>query len=382
MSPQVIWHAPVYDPSGYASCARDYIFALHEAGVEVKVQPVTFWSPITTPAVSGAKYDLLKALEQTKVSDTCPRVWHMVPDLYKNLDMKRNEIGYTVFETSSIPENWVEKMYRMSHILCPCEFNIETFEKGGFNKNRMTVIPHIVNTEFWDPERYTALDLTANKRIPPKNYYFLSIMDVTHRKGWDILLRAYLREFEGVNDVGLVFKGYFGGVSANHKKNLIARLQDFGKKLGLRHPPDIIFYGDILDQNDLPRLYKSCDCAVSPHRGGGWELFCSEAMAMGLPTIATGWSGNMQFMNQENSYLIDVLDFRVINDEMTRITPNYKNQKWAEPSEAHLRQLMRHAYENQNEAKNRGVIARQYLQKNFNKHVIADKLIEVIQRFS
>jgi glycosyltransferase involved in cell wall biosynthesis len=379
---EVIWHAPVYDPSGYASCARDYIFALHEAGVKVKVQPVTFWSPIATPAVTGEKLALLKSLENTVVSSTCPRVNHFVPDLYKHLDPKRNEIGYTVFETSTIPSHWVDKMFRMAHILCPCNFNVETFENGGFNRNRMSVIPHIVDTNFWNSENYSPLDLTANGKLPKKEFYFLSIMDVTHRKGWDILLRAYLREFEGNDNVGLVFKGYFGGVSENHKKNLITRLQDFGKKLSLKKPPDIIFYGDILDQMDLPRLYKACNCSVSPHRGGGWELFCSESMAMGMPTIATGWSGNMEFMNKENSYLIDVLEFKTIDDEMTKITPNYKNQKWAEPSEANLRQLMRYVYENRNEAKQKGIIAREHLQKNFNKKVIADKLIEVIKRFS
>jgi hypothetical protein len=120
MALEVIWHAPVYDPSGYASCARDYIFALHDAGVKVKVQPVTFWSPIAQPALSGERFELLKSLEHTEVSNTCPRVWHMVPDLYKKLDTNRNEIGYTVFETAGVPDNWIEKMNRMAHMLIPC----------------------------------------------------------------------------------------------------------------------------------------------------------------------------------------------------------------------------------------------------------------------
>lgn len=267
---EIVWHAPVYDPSGYASCARDYIFALHEAGVKVKVQPVTFWSPIATPAVTGEKLELLKSLENTEVSPTCPRVWHMVPDLYKKLDPKRPEIGYTVFETDGLPPNWLEPMNKMNEILVPCHFNLDTFENGGFNRNKMTVVPHVVDTEFLNPDNYTPIDFTANGILPKKDFYFLTVMDVTHRKGWDIMLRAYLREFAGDNNIGLVFKGYFGGVTENHKKNLITRLQDFCKKLRIQNPPDIIFYGDILDGVDIPRLYKGADCFLSSNRGEGW----------------------------------------------------------------------------------------------------------------
>ena len=369
---EVMWHSPVYDPSGYAACARDYILSLDKNGVRVLNKPVSFWSNITQPAVSGDTLDRLKALEASQISPTAPRVQHYVPDVYKRGRDARPQIGYTVFETDGCPEKWLKKMDMMDQIWVPCHFNLDTFENSGFDRKKMRVIPHIVDTDLFNPD-VTPLDIPIKK-----DFYFLVVMDVTHRKGWDILLRSYLREFKGNRDVGLVFKGYFGGVGEQQKRNLINKLRAFRDSLNIHNPPDIIFFGDIMDQIDMPRLYKACQCFVLPHRGEGWGLTLSQAMSMGMPTIGTGWSGNLEFMNKDNSYLIDVLEFREINDEMVKITPNYNGQKWAEPSELHLRSLMRTVYDNYEDAKKKGIQARQDMVNNFTWKPITDKIKEAL----
>jgi glycosyltransferase involved in cell wall biosynthesis len=373
--PEVIWHAPAYDPSGYATCARDYIFALHRLGVRVRYEPVRFWSPIGKKAVSGKELEILEKLEKVQVSTAAPKVHHCVPDCYKrSMDPSRPNIGYTVFETDGCPKSWIKIMERMNLIMVPCEFNRGTFAKAGFDPNKMRIIPHIVDTDRFDPSKYKPM------RIPQKrDFYFLTIMDVTYRKGWDILLRAYLREFRGDRRVCLIFKGYFGGVTEQHKANLYGRLKAFKEALRIKNPPDVLFYGDILDLNELPRLYKAADCYVLPSRGEGWGLPYSEAMSMELPTIGTGWGGNTEFMNKENSYLIDVLEFRDTGDELTKITPNYVGQKFAEPSEEHLRRLMRHVYEHRDEAKAKGKKARQDLVTNFSWKPIGERIIKVLK---
>ena len=45
------------------------------------------------------------------------------------------------------------------------------------------------------------------------------------------------------------------------------------------------------------------DCYVSLHRSEGFGLTIAEAMALGKPAIATAYSGNLEFMTAENSYL-------------------------------------------------------------------------------
>lgn len=371
---EVIWHSPGYDPSGYASCARDYMLYLDRAGVKVRFEPVTFWSPIATPATSGDMFKKLKEFEVTPVSPNCPHVTHMVPDLYKRRMDQHVPVGYTVFETDSLPKQWLEKMQLMKSIWVPCSFNLETFSRAGFDKDKMRVIPHIVPTEHYNPEKHEKMKIPVEK-----DFYFLTIMDVTHRKGWDILLRAYFREFKNQKDVGLIFKGYFGGVEEVQKRKLLHRLRTFRDELGIKNPPDLIFFGDIIDEKDMPRLYKAAHCYVTPNRGEGWCLPASEAMSMEVPTIGTGWGGPLEFMNEDNSYLIDVLEFREIDDEMTKITPNYKGQKWAEPSEAHLRQLMRQVYTNYKEAKRKARIGRKELVEKFSWQPITERIKDALR---
>ena len=51
-------------------------------------------------------------------------------------------------------------------------------------------------------------------------------------------------------------------------------------------------------------MTELCDCYVSLHRSEGFGLTIAEAMAFGKPAIATGYSGNLAFMDEETSYLV------------------------------------------------------------------------------
>jgi glycosyltransferase involved in cell wall biosynthesis len=104
-----------------------------------------------------------------------------------------------------------------------------------------------------------------------------------------------------------------------------------------------------------------CDCYVSLHRSEGLGLTMAEAMGRGKPVIATGYSGNMDFTNEENSYLV--------NYSLVPIGPHHEpypsTQKWADPDLEHAARLLRHVYENRAEAAAKGrrgaeVIAQRY----------------------
>ena len=68
---------------------------------------------------------------------------------------------------------------------------------------------------------------------------------------------------------------------------------------------DIRVWDETLDRADQMALVAAADCMVSLHRSEGLGLHLAEAMWLGTPTIATRYSGNLDFMNDENSLLID-----------------------------------------------------------------------------
>ena len=51
-------------------------------------------------------------------------------------------------------------------------------------------------------------------------------------------------------------------------------------------------------------LIELCDCFVSLHRSEGFGLNLAAAMAAARPTVATGYSGNMTFMDQTSAFLV------------------------------------------------------------------------------
>jgi glycosyltransferase involved in cell wall biosynthesis len=101
-----------------------------------------------------------------------------------------------------------------------------------------------------------------------------------------------------------------------------------------------------------------------------------EAMAMGLPTIGTRWSGNTEFMNDDNSYLVEPADIVDVPDCALREAPTYRGHRWAEPSVEHLRQLIRRVFEHRDEARAKGARARQDVTEKYDVAVVCRKIAE------
>ncbi len=91
---------------------------------------------------------------------------------------------------------------------------------------------------------------------------------------------------------------------------------------------DIVLVEDTLDRDVMDALFARADAYVSLHRCEGYGLTMAEAAAAGTPVVATGWSGNLEFMRPETSWLVpyELVD---IPDHV----PHYGGlgARWAEP---------------------------------------------------
>ena len=90
----------------------------------------------------------------------------------------------------------------------------------------------------------------------------------------------------------------------------------------------IVLIDEPMDRPVLNSLIDSVDCFVSLHRAEGFGLVIAEAMARAKVVVATGWSGNMDFMNQHNALPVD---YRLATLE-TDAGPYLRGERWAEPS--------------------------------------------------
>jgi hypothetical protein len=111
----------------------------------------------------------------------------------------------------------------------------------------------------------------------------------------------------------------------------------------------------------------ACDVYVSLHRAEGIGLTIADAMALGKPVIATGWSGNTDFMNIANSFPVS---YRLV--ELDRnVGPYPAGEVWAEPSVEHTAELMRFVVDHPAEAKARGAEARRAIHRDYSEPQIA-----------
>ena len=122
------------------------------------------------------------------------------------------------------------------------------------------------------------------------------------RKGWDILLTAYLSTFTASDPVELwiLTSAYHSDSDFNRK------IANFTATLTLTHKPaPVRLLRSGIPAADMPSIYAAADAFVLPSRGEGWGRPHVEAMATGLPVIATRWSGPSQFMTHNNSFPLE-----------------------------------------------------------------------------
>lgn len=124
--------------------------------------------------------------------------------------------------------------------------------------------------------------------------FCFDFFSVLRRKNPNAVIEAFRKAFPNRNDVQLVIKSQNGQY---HKSDLNASLDT------IKNDRNIKWIDESMDRNRIDELMNVCDCYVSLHRSEGFGLTMAEAMLLEKPVIATGYSGNLDFMTPENSYL-------------------------------------------------------------------------------
>ena len=149
-------------------------------------------------------------------------------------------------------------------------------------------------------------------------------------------VHAFRMAFSKDDDARLVLKVNNPG-AAPHAQGMVAEL------LRLIEGDDrVVLVRDRLSRDELLSLYASSDVTVSLHRAEGLGLVPLEAMRLGVPAIATGWSGNMTYMTHAGAALVRYL-MTPTDASSGRYSPTKAGvfSRWAEPDTAHAAQWMR-----------------------------------------
>lgn len=377
---QIIWRGPVLDATGYGTASREYVLALDRQGLDLKVETYTWGFHLTkADKYRNGRLDYLirKAYAKDKQKIL---IYHIPPG---NIDPKEEmkhfhyRILNTVWETTKIPNNWLPLINKFDAVCVPCSQNIEAMKNGGV-KIPIFLVPHGADTKKYKPE---------NKKLPlaraEGKFIFVSVFDFLLRKNPEALLKAYWEEFNSKDQVVLLIKTY--GTKGG---KLTDKILAYKKKLGFGDETAPLFIiEDILEEGQFRGIYTLGNVFILPTRGEGVGLPFMEALSSGIPVIATGWGGQMDFLNEENSFLVNYklsypgvsMNGEHVISKVYRDLFEEEGQVWAEADITDLKKQMRYAYENPHLCKQKGKRGRQdMLQLSWDK--AASKLKQSIEK--
>jgi len=345
---QIVWRGPVFYQTGYGEASRGYVRGLLRQGLDLKVS-VIGKMPRQRTARTGLLSELARkplAMDRRKVA-----IFHNTPDGIHIAKARRRYdriILNTVWETSRVPRRWLPGINRFDAVCVPSEHNKAALRRSGV-KVPIYVVPHGIDTRAYSPR---------NRKLPighkPGAFVFVSVFGFQHRKNPEGLLRAYWEAFSAEDNVLLVIKTY-GCRPRDTGPVLERKIRRYKEQLGLAHKktaPILLITGFISSER-MKSIYASGHAFVLPTRGEGVGLPFLESLASGTPVIATGWGGQMDFLNDRNAFFVDyrlrepgesMRSKYALGRKYASLFAN-QGQRWAEPSLTSLKRQMRYAYE-------------------------------------
>lgn len=241
-------------------------------------------------------------------------------------------IAYWYWEFEAIPDSWLNAIGDIDEVWTATEF----IARGLREK-----LPLPVRTIFPGVE----LEPYARKErrefgLPEDHFVFLFVFhmnSVMERKNPLGLIDAFKAAFRVEDRATLVIKTMFGEHHPSQMKDL----------LDAAVGSNVVILNEVYNTETLHALMDTCDAYVSLHRSEGLGLTMAEAMLMAKPVIATRYSGNVDFMDDDNSLLVPC--------EMVTLGRDIElydaRLSWAEPSLSRAAELMRELFDDQAWAK-------------------------------
>jgi glycosyltransferase involved in cell wall biosynthesis len=352
-----------YNGHGLAEGNRILLRILDRAGHRVRIlaRDQSDRNKVLLP--KEVKY--ISSFENKRLSSNDMYIFNWVgSNVRYNPDFRIN-IARTTFETDRIPKFWVSELNKFKEVWVQSSFNKKTFASSGVH------VPLKLIPNFFDISQF--MPRGPKLKLPiAESFAFLSVFDLKDRKGYDVLLRAFLNEFSRKDNVALVIK-----IRDSSKSDKIEQFIASHPKPKDEKPP-IYIIDQMLYSADILSLYRTCDAFVLPTRGEGWGRPFFEAMLMELPVIGTNWSGHTDFMNKNNSFLVEVEKLVKIEDHENDL---FNGHYWAEPSLKDLQLKMRQATRRKKEAKEVARKARLELLRKYSMSETSRKVVEEITKY-
>ncbi len=292
---------------------------------------------------SPSAYDLSPAFGQVELPDAAKRralvpgsgtliVHHNGPFMPHALwalgrarIQSRRIVGYWAWELPRLPEDWQPGLRYVHEVWVPSSFTRDAI--AAATDKPVHVVPHPLSPATVTPNMRGKLGLPSDA---------LLVLNVVHlgssfaRKNPLAAIHAFRRAFDDASDRVLVIKLVAGGATEWAQRALDEAIAGAS---------NIRLIEGMLPEADMLGLMAASDIVISLHRSEGFGLVPAQAMSLGKPVVATGWSGNLEFMTEKNSALVP---YSLIPVDDPEGTFGADGQSWADADVGAAAEWLKH----------------------------------------
>ena len=358
-SPGVNFYGPLGIVGGLGSAARGHLAALEAASVPVSVIPVNemfvHHSGVGLPQPKAERPKHRIAFVHANANSVERFLYFRA----RSFARSQYSIGFWVWELPALRDEWWSELRRFDEVWVPSTFCQRAV--SAVTAKPVTVIPYVVS-----PIDAPDVGFRKGLQIADKAFVFLYMFDAGSfmlRKNPQCLIDAFEAAFPDNDSVRLVLKvsnAYLNPELSEYLSALIER------------DPRCVVLRQTMSGEEVAILIEACDCYVSPHRSEGFGLTVAEAMAQGVPVIATDYSGVADFLSPDVGY---PLRYRLTEIE-EEVGPYPKGAIWADPSREHLRDLMREVAQNPEAAAVKAQRARQRILRDYSPKAVGQRMAD------
>ena len=295
----------------------------------------------------------------SKIADITPEAKNAViitsPEFYPAPIPDKVNFLFTMFEGTILPKLYEENIGKAHYLLTPSTW-VQKLMKKYFDSKKIFVVPHGIGKEF------TYVNRGYPKLVP---FRYLWVGAANARKGWE--------------ELGKVWESIF-----KHDQTCELYIKTTGKEKVWKKG-NVIVDSRNLSKEKLIDLYHAAHCFVFPTRGEGFAFTLAEAMATGLPAIATNYSGLTDFFNSYIGYPIGYRlglgNLMFPKGVIPEDKPQVATTVIAYPDLTELATAMIHVRLNYGEALAKGREASKLIKKDFTWGRAAKRLVGIIEKY-